>query len=129
MGVAVLGVAVVARRDFTLVSSKDLATFALLGLIGITFHQWLQSNALVTSLASTSGWIVATTPIFIAVLARVILHEKLSWTGTAGIALAALGVLLAAVTRDILSRLMRGTPKADLGLDLAPLEPGRFWRY
>jgi glycine oxidase len=39
------------------------------------------------------------------------------------------GVLLAAVTGDIISRLMRGAPKADLELDLAPLDPGRFWRY
>jgi drug/metabolite transporter (DMT)-like permease len=107
MGVAVLGVAVVARREFALVSSKDLLTFALLGLIGITFHQWLQSNALVTSLASTSGWIVATTPIFIAVLARLVLHERLSWSATAGIALAALGVLLV-VSKDDPSTLLAG---------------------
>jgi drug/metabolite transporter (DMT)-like permease len=107
MGVAVLGVAVVARRQFALVSRKDLFTFALLGLIGITFHQWLQSNALVTSLASTSGWIVATTPIFIAVLARFILHERLSWSGTAGIFLAALGVLLV-VSKDDPSTLLAG---------------------
>lgn len=39
------------------------------------------------------------------------------------------GVLLATVTGDIISRQMRGEPEADLGLDLAPLEPGRFWRY
>jgi drug/metabolite transporter (DMT)-like permease len=55
MGVAVLGVAVAARRQFTVVPVKELPAFALLGLIGITFHQWLQSNALVTSQASTSG--------------------------------------------------------------------------
>jgi len=107
MGVAVLGVAVVARREFALVSRKDLLTFALLGFIGITFHQWLQSNALVTSLASTSGWIVATTPIFIAVLARLVLHEKLSWSATAGIALAAVGVLLV-VSKDDPSTLLAG---------------------
>ncbi|HUK13653.1 MAG TPA: EamA family transporter, partial [Thermoanaerobaculaceae bacterium] len=49
MGVAVLGIAVAARRQFALVRPRELAFFALLGLIGIAFHQWLQSNALVTS--------------------------------------------------------------------------------
>ena len=99
MGVAVLGVAVTARHQFAVVPLKELPTFALLGLIGITFHQWLQSNALVTSQASTSGWIVATTPIFMAVLGRVVLGERLSWPRAAGIALAALGVLLV-VSKD-----------------------------
>ena len=46
MGVAVLTVAAAVRRQFASVSPRELATFALLGLIGITFHQWLQSNAL-----------------------------------------------------------------------------------
>jgi drug/metabolite transporter (DMT)-like permease len=107
MGVAVLGVAVAARRQFTVVPVKELPAFALLGLIGITFHQWLQSNALVTSQASTSGWIVATTPIFMAVLARLVLGERFSWPRAAGIALAALGVLLV-VSKDDPATLLAG---------------------
>ncbi len=85
----------------------ELPTFALLGLIGITLHQWLQSNALVTSRASTSGWIVATTPIFMAVLARLVLRERLSLPRIAGIALAALGVLLV-VSKDDPTTLLAG---------------------
>jgi drug/metabolite transporter (DMT)-like permease len=107
IGVAVLGAAVGLRREFALVSARELGTFALLGLIGITFHQWLQSNALVTSQASTSGWIVATTPIFIALLARVVLRERLSWPRVAGIALAAVGVLLV-VSKDHPATLLAG---------------------
>jgi len=38
------------------------------------------------------------------------------------------GVLLAAVTGDIISRQVREIPSPDLELDLAPLDPGRFWR-
>jgi drug/metabolite transporter (DMT)-like permease len=107
VGVIVLGVAVGIRRELALVSPRELATFALLGLIGITFHQWLQSNALVTSQASTSGWIVATTPIFIAVLARLVLHERLSWPRIGGIALAAVGVVLV-VSKDDPTVLLAG---------------------
>jgi drug/metabolite transporter (DMT)-like permease len=107
MGLVILGIAVAVRGELALVSRRDLATFALLGLIGITFHQWLQSNALVTSQASTSGWIVATTPIFIAVLARIVLHERLSWLQVGGIALAAVGVLLV-VSKDNPATLLAG---------------------
>jgi len=101
MGVAVLGVAVVARREFAWVSPGTLGYFALLGLIGITFHQWLQSNGLVTSQAGTTAWIVASGPIFIALLGRVILGERLGWGRIAGIALAAGGVVLVACRGDL----------------------------
>jgi drug/metabolite transporter (DMT)-like permease len=94
IGVAVLGALVVARRQFALVGRAELAYFALLGFLGITFHQWLQSNGLVTSLASTTAWIVASTPIFIAVLGWLVLRERIGWAGIAGIALAAAGVLI-----------------------------------
>lgn len=107
MGVAVLGVAAAVRRQFVVVPARELSTFALLGLIGITFHQWLQSNALVTSQASTSGWIVASTPVFMAMLGRLVLGEKLSWPRVAGIALAALGVLLV-VSKDDPATLLAG---------------------
>ncbi len=107
MGVAVLGAAVALRRQFALVAPRELAGFAVLGLVGITFHQWLQSTALVTSRASTSGWIVATTPIFMAVLGRVVLKERLGVARAAGIALAAAGVLLV-VTRGQPGELLRG---------------------
>ena len=107
MGVAVLGIAVAARRQFALVRPRELAFFGLLGLIGIALHQWLQSNALVTSRASTSGWIVATTPVFMALLGRAVLGERLGATRVGGIALAAFGVLLV-VSRGHLAALAEG---------------------
>lgn len=98
IGVAVMAVAVVARGQFATVGSRELGHFALLGFIGITFHQWLQSTALLTSRASTSGWIIAATPVFMALLAWLALGERLGWLRWGGIVLAALGVLLV-VTR------------------------------
>ncbi|MBN2116751.1 MAG: DMT family transporter [Anaerolineales bacterium] len=94
MGVAVLGVAVIVRKQFALPDKKEWIYFALLGFLGITFHQWLQSNALVTSEAGTSAWIVATSPIFIALLGWVLLKEPLDWIRTLGILLAFCGVLV-----------------------------------
>jgi drug/metabolite transporter (DMT)-like permease len=107
MGVAVLGVAVAARGQFARPAPRELGYFALLGFLGITFHQWLQSNGLVTSQATTTAWIVATTPIFMAVLGWLFLKERLGWVRSLGIALAALGVLLV-VTRGDLTSLLIG---------------------
>jgi drug/metabolite transporter (DMT)-like permease len=94
IGVVILGAAVVIRREFELPSRKNLGYFAVLGFIGITFHQWLQSTGLITAQATTTAWIVATTPIFMALLGWLALKEKLSWLQAGGIFLATLGVLL-----------------------------------
>lgn len=101
MGLALLGLTVAARRQFVLPRRADLPYFALLGLIGITFHQWLQSNGLVTARATTSAWIVATTPIFIALLGWLVLKEKLTGFQALGIFFAVLGVLLVVTRGDV----------------------------
>jgi drug/metabolite transporter (DMT)-like permease len=107
MGVVILGIAVLVRGKFVLPEKRDWAYFALLGFLGITFHQWLQSTGLVTAQASTTAWIVATTPVFMALLGWLALNEKLSWLQTGGILLSALGVLLV-ITRGDLVRLTAG---------------------
>ena len=103
MGVVILGVAVVLRRQFTLPNKNEWRYFALLGFLGITFHQWLQSNALVTSEASTTAWIVATTPVFMALLGWLVLKEGLGWVTISGILLAFIGVLVVVSDGDITS--------------------------
>jgi drug/metabolite transporter (DMT)-like permease len=107
VGLVILGTAVVLRRQFSLPKPKDWLYFALLGFLGITFHQWLQSTGLVTSQATTTAWIVASMPIFIAILGWLALKEKLSWLQALGILVAAFGVLLI-VTRGSLSALVSG---------------------
>jgi drug/metabolite transporter (DMT)-like permease len=107
IGVALLGITVIVRRQFQLPQSKDYMYFALMGFIGITFHQWLQSTGMVTSQATTTAWIVATTPIFMALIGRVFLHEKLTSLQVSGIILAALGVMMV-VTQGDISGLAKG---------------------
>jgi drug/metabolite transporter (DMT)-like permease len=94
MGVVILGLTVVLRKQFTFPAQKEWAYFALLGFLGITFHQWLQSNGLQTSEAGTTAWIVSTTPVFMALLGWFLLKERLDWTKTLGILLAFIGVLV-----------------------------------
>lgn len=94
LGILVLGMVVLARRQMKLPRRADLPYFLFLGFLGIAFHQWLQSNGLVSAQATTTAWIVATTPVFIALLAWPVLREKLSLIQWVGIGLAVLGVLL-----------------------------------
>ncbi len=101
MGVAILGGATLARKQFRLPTWKDAGYFALVGFIGITFHQWLQSTGLLTSQATTTSWIVATTPIFMALFGWLFLKEKLDRWQMAGVVLAALGVLLVVSKGDL----------------------------
>jgi drug/metabolite transporter (DMT)-like permease len=103
MGVVILGMAALFRRQLALPGKRDLAYFALLGFLGITFHQWLQSNGLVTAQASTTAWIVATIPVFIAILGWLFLRERLRLLQIVGILLAALGVLVVVTGGDLLS--------------------------
>ncbi len=101
LGVWVLGLAVVVNRQFILPTRKDLGYFALLGFLGITFHQWLQSTGLLTAQATTTAWIVATTPVFMALLGLIVLKENLALYQVTGIFLATLGVLLVVTKGDL----------------------------
>ena len=103
MGVLILGLAVILRSQFTLPDKKEWAYFALLGFLGITFHQWLQSNGLQTSEAGTTAWIVATTPVFMALLGWFLLKERLGWIKSLGILLAFIGVLVVVSKGDFSS--------------------------
>jgi drug/metabolite transporter (DMT)-like permease len=107
IGVIILGAAVAVNRQFRLPDKKDWSYFALLGFIGITFHQWLQSTGLVTTQATTTGWIVSTIPVFMALLGWLVLKESLRWLQWAGILLSAFGVLMV-VTHGNLSTLVTG---------------------
>jgi len=103
MGVVILGFAVAIRRQFALPNKTEWGYFALLGFLGITLHQWLQSNGLITSEASTTAWIVATTPVFMALLGWLVLKEGLGWVKVFGILLAFMGVLIVVSDGDITS--------------------------
>ncbi len=94
MGVIILGIAVQLRRQFEIPKRNEWTYLALLGFIGVAFHQWLQANGLKTAQATTTAWIVATTPVFIAILGWAVLKERLGAIRIVGIAIAAFGVLM-----------------------------------
>lgn len=101
MGLVILFFYLLLRRELTLPPVKELFYLALLGFIGISLHHWLQSTGLVTAKASTTSWLIATTPIFMALLAWMFLREKITLTALCGILLATMGVLLVVSNGDI----------------------------
>lgn len=94
IGVVVLFAAVARHGIRPLPAREDLLRFFAIGVLGITVHQWLQITGLVTARASTTGWIITATPLMMAIVARVVLGERIGWKQAAGIALGTLGVLL-----------------------------------
>ncbi len=107
-GVVILGAATVWRGQFAYPKREELGYFALLGFLGITLHQWLQSTALLTAQATTTSWIIATTPVFMALLGWGVLKEEMTPMIVLGIVLAALGVLLV-VSKGDFSTLAKGS--------------------
>jgi len=103
MGVCILGFAVALKKQFALPRREEWGYFALLGFLGITFHQWLQSTGLLTAQATTTAWIVATTPIFMALLGLFVLRENLALHQVTGIFLATFGVLLVVTKGDLVA--------------------------
>lgn len=101
MGIPLILIAVVMRKQFAFPKGSEWFYFALLGFLGISFHQWLQSNGLKTAQATTTAWIVSTSPAFIAVLGWLILKEKLKALQYFGIALAMVGVLVVVTKGDL----------------------------
>jgi drug/metabolite transporter (DMT)-like permease len=108
IGLVILGAAVITRHQFALPSRQDLVFFTLLGFLGVTLHQWLQATGLQTAQATTAAWIVATIPIFTALLGWIILREYLDKARIIGILVAFTGVLLVVSQGEIRSLLSGG---------------------
>ena len=91
IGLMVLAGAVGLRRGLRSIRREELPMLVVLGFVGITLHQWLQATGLETTTATATAWIVATIPVFVALLGWGILGERLGWHRIAGIAVAACG--------------------------------------
>jgi drug/metabolite transporter (DMT)-like permease len=93
IGVPFLGILLLARGVRPHFGRADV-TRLLLGGGVLTVHFLIQAVALTTTSASNSGWIIAVTPLVLAVVSYLVLRERLGWTAIAGIVVALLGVLL-----------------------------------
>ncbi len=94
IGALILGGFAWKHAELGIPSWRDAFEFLILGFLGISLNQWLQSSGLVTSEAATTAWILASTPVLMALLGWLVLNEKFGWRTVFGILLAASGVIL-----------------------------------
>ncbi|MEF8879952.1 MAG: DMT family transporter [Candidatus Thermoplasmatota archaeon] len=82
------------KKNIKLPSKKEIMPLSLLGLTGVTFLYILQFTGVKLTNASTSGVLINTNVIFIAVLSALFLKETFSLKKTTGILLSFTGVIV-----------------------------------
>jgi drug/metabolite transporter (DMT)-like permease len=92
IGLPVLGLLLATRRTRPVWPWQDRGVAA--GALLITVHFLVQITGLQTTSAINTGWIIGVTPLILAVLARVLLGERLPRLAWAGVAVASAGILL-----------------------------------
>ncbi|MFC2160085.1 DMT family transporter [Acidobacteriota bacterium] len=80
----------VSRENFKIVKA-DIWKFVVLGIVGNTAYQMLFIHGIHLTTASNTAIIIATTPVFIALLSLFLRHEKLNWAAWAGILISFVG--------------------------------------
>ena len=98
LGVALLLVLLRARRVPLLPPREAWGALALMGFVGVFFHQILQSFALTMTGAINAGWLIGLTPLWSAALSGWLLRERFPPAKLAGLALGFTGAALV-VTR------------------------------
>ena len=91
LGSALLLAVLAARRRPLLPPRALWPMVALMGFVGVAFHQLLQGVALTLTSAVNTGWLIGLTPVWSAVLAALFLGERFSWAKVAGLALGFVG--------------------------------------
>jgi drug/metabolite transporter (DMT)-like permease len=98
LGTALLLATLAARRLPLVPPRATWRPLALMGFIGVCFHQLLQAFGIRLTTAVHAGWIVGLIPIWSAVLAGLFLRERFGFAKVAGLALGFAGAVLV-VTR------------------------------
>ena len=94
-GVASLVLLLIALlRRMPLPDRKDVPFFLVLGFIGITVYHVAQNYGQITVTAGSASLIIASVPIFTALLAKIFLKERLSGRGWLGIFISLAGIAL-----------------------------------
>lgn len=93
LGLPFLGLVLLWKRVPLRFSRAD-AWPLLLGGVILTLHFLIQIAGIVTTTATNTAWIVAASPLALAVLSFFLLRERIGWNGVLGIGVATAGVVL-----------------------------------
>ena len=112
IGMLVLAVVALASKSLRQKLPTRWSHLLILGFLGVAFHQWIQAQGLQTTSTTDTGWIIATIPIFVALLGWRILGERLTLLRIIGIGIATLGVILVISDGRVLGFIRRLPPQA-----------------
>ena len=93
LGLPFLGILLLVRRVPLRFGREDARPLLLGGGI-FALHFFVQIAGIETTTATNSGWIIAVSPLALAVLSWLFLHERLGRAGIIGIAIATIGILV-----------------------------------
>lgn len=102
IGVLFLFPLVLRVEGITLPTRRELPPLIILGLIGITFYQWLQATGIQLTSASEASWLTASAPVFMAAMGWTLLKEKIHIWQVVGLIVALGGDLWIALSKGIL---------------------------
>lgn len=102
-GIVLLILAKSYREKFKVQSKKEVLLILASGLIGVTIHQWTQITGLQTAGATNAVWILALTPSVTAIMAWLLLKERLRAKQIIGLCIASLAVILMISNGDLRS--------------------------
>jgi drug/metabolite transporter (DMT)-like permease len=91
---AILPAQIARRRELRLLGARELGSMFLQALFGIVLFRAFTLSGLRLTSAVNAGVITSAAPLVMAVLARVVLGERIGRTGTLGVCLAVAGLFL-----------------------------------
>jgi drug/metabolite transporter (DMT)-like permease len=102
LGIVFLTVVAVKNKNSFSINLKDHKWIFVLSLIA-SAHLWIQVTGLQWTSASNTGWIIGTTPVFMAILAFIIFKERMTAQQIIGIVISFFGLLTLISKGDFLS--------------------------
>jgi drug/metabolite transporter (DMT)-like permease len=104
LGAATLALLLALRRRSLSVPKSAWTVLALLGFVGVFFHQMIQAHGLIFTSAMSTGWLIGVIPIWSALLAALFLGERFSFGKLIGLAVGFAGALLVITRGEISTR-------------------------
>ena len=119
---AILLIGVLMARGEPLLLPRDtLGPLAVMGFVGVAFHQLLQAYALTLTSAVNTGWLIGITPIWSALFAAIALRERLPAGRVAGLLIGFLGAGLVVTRGQISGALALPSTRGDVLILLSTL--------
>jgi drug/metabolite transporter (DMT)-like permease len=95
------------RRQPALPPRDALVPLAVMGFVGVAFHQLLQAYALTMTSAVSTGWLIGLIPLWSAILSAALLRERMGPMKVAGLLVGFAGAALVVTRGESAERLLR----------------------